>query len=243
MQTKREDYGFPFLLEGCAADWPCPVCRGQAEIELIKELEILILGEDFEFAQAMGAILQEQGYQIYLAPDVETALEELDNYNFDLLIVQPGRDNLSGLDAAVKAKQVNGQIKVMVISEPRGRVFPVEAFELDVDDYLLFPFSTGELGRRVAALLGPGFPVLGGFPAQSPAEEINARILASLRLLMGEIRSTLVKANASLQTVKPAEYDCLNKKDAAKINEVLQHISRTIGLADDFQRKNLKLSG
>jgi DNA-binding response OmpR family regulator len=243
MQSKRDDYGFPSFLEDCPAVWPCPTCRGQAEVELIKELEILIVAEDLEFAKAMGAILQEQGYQIYLAPDVETALEELDNYSIDLLIVQPGRDDLANLDAALKVKQGEAPVKVMVISGPRGKMFPVEAFELEVDDYLIFPFSTAELGRRVASLLGPGLPDLGDFPAQSPAERINARTLASLRLLMGEIRSTLVKANASLQTVNRSEYGPLNKEGAAKINEILHHISRTIGLAEGFHRKTLHLSG
>ncbi len=242
MHTERSNSGFPPHLEFGDASWCCLKCHSQARMEIVKEVEVLMVSEDFEFSQAMGAILHDQGYQIYLAPDVKTAVEEMDNYNFDLVVIQLSRDSQEGLKAVSQAKQAGNPAKVMVISGPKDRVFPLEAFQMDVDDYLIFPFSTAELGRKVAALLGPGLAVPSAFQKESPAEKINAQVLESLSLLMGEIRSSLVKATASLKSVNTREGGCLSAEGAEKIGEVVRQISQVIGLANDFHRKTSQIS-
>jgi DNA-binding response OmpR family regulator len=240
MNTKRSGSGFTPHLEFYEASSSCRTCHSQADIEISKDLEVLIVAEDFEFSQAIGAILQEQGYQIYLAPDVKTAVEELDNYNFDLLVIQLSRDSLEGLKAVCKAKQAGNLAKVMVISGPKDKVFPVEAFQMEVEDYLIFPFSKAELGRKVAALLGPGLLGHSEFQAKSAAEKINAQVLESLRLLMGEIRSSLVKATASLKNTRECGH--ISKEGVEKIDEVVRQISQVIGLANDFHHKTSQIS-
>jgi DNA-binding response OmpR family regulator len=238
MNTKTRDCDFPLHQEFYDASWCCLTCHSQAEAEIVQETEVLIVTEDFEVSEAIGSILQDQGYQIYLAPDVSTAVAELDNYNFDLLVIQLSHDSQEGLAAVYKAKQGENHTKVMVISEPRGKVFPVAAFELELDDYLIFPFTTAELCRRVAALLGPGLSAFGGLAEQSPAERINARALESLNLLMGEIRSSLVKATASLSQVKARFHGHVDKKGTEQIDEVAEHMAHVIALTQDFHRKS-----
>lgn len=241
MNTKR-DCDFPLHREFYDASWCCLTCRSQVEADLARETEVLIVTEDFEFSQAIGSILQEQGYQVYLAPDVNTAVVELDNYTFDLLVIQLSHDSQEGLTAAYKAKQGENHTKVMVISGPRGKVFPAAAFELEMDDYLIFPFTTAELCRRAAALLGQGLPAFGGLAEQSPVETVNTRALESLNLLMGEIRSSLVKATVSLNRVKARSHIHVDKESTEQIDEVAEHLAHVIALTQDFHRKSSRHS-
>jgi DNA-binding response OmpR family regulator len=241
MLTTTNNSGFTPSLEFYEADY-YPVGHSQADLEIIKALEVMIVAEDVDFSRAMGAILQEQGYQIYVAPDVQTAVEELDNYNIDLLIVQLSRDSLAGLAAVRQARQGENSAKVMIISGPTGKEFPAEAFEADVDDYLLFPFSTAQLGRRVAALLGPELAARGQIHDQSPAEKINAHALESLHLLMGDIRNTLLQVSASVRGLNHREYGHLSPDGAKKIDEILGHISQAMDLANTFYHRTSPIS-
>ncbi|MBW1954004.1 MAG: response regulator transcription factor [Deltaproteobacteria bacterium] len=164
--------------------------------EILSQPEVLIVTGDFELSQVLRLILHERGYQIYLAPGVATATEELGNYLFDLVIFQWSGDLPETLNLVARAKQGVRPAKVMALSG-RGQVWPAAAFEAEIDDYLTFPFSTGELSRRVAALLKPASPDSSRMDA-SPAEQINARVLEPLHLLMAQIRSPMVKAGAFL---------------------------------------------
>ena len=241
MNAKRNDSGFTVPLEYYGASYCRLECPSLTPMEIVKTVEVLILGEDLDVSQAMGAILQDQGYQIYLAPDVKTAVEELDNYNFDLVIVQAGRDSPDGLAAVRKAQELKSPPKIMVISGSQGKLFPVEAFESDADDYLAFPFSTTEFGRRVAALLGPELADR-QIRDQSPAEKINAQALASLNHLMEEIRTALLQATASLQGLHRREFAHLSNDGAKKLDEMMEHLSQAVGLAWHFHHKTAHIS-
>lgn len=241
MNTERNDSGFSVPLEYYEASYCHLKCPSLTPMEIVKTVEVLILGEDLDVSQAMGAILQDQGYQIYLAPDVKTAVEELDNYNFDLVIVQVGRDSLDGLAAVRKAKQMGSPPKIMLISGTQVKLFPVEAFESDADDYLVFPFSTIEFGRRVAALLGPELADR-QIQDQSPAEKINAQALVTLNQLMEEIRKALLQASASLQGFHGREFAHLSIDGAKKLDEVMDHLSQAVGLAWHFHHKTSHIS-
>jgi DNA-binding response OmpR family regulator len=237
MNLKTNDPGLPRHWEFIAPRY-CQKNFSQAELETIKTLEVLILSEDSSFSEAMGTILQDQGYQVYLAPDVRTALEELDNFNFDLLIVQLSRSDQPGLAAVHKARQAQSSPKVMVISGPQGKMLPVEAFEADVDDYLIFPFSTAEFSRRVAALLEPAAIARD----QSPGGKINADTLGTLLLLMSEISNALLQATDSLQGLHRREFGRLSEGGAKVLDEVMTHISQAVGLAYHFHQKTSHIS-
>lgn len=230
MNTERSDIGFPPYHE-CLDPMFCQTCLDHAEVELewLQEPEVMIVTDQFAFTQALGNMLKEEDCQIYLAPEFSTVIEDLQNYSIDLLIVQVSRSNRAGMAAIRQAKQAGA--KVIVISGPQGRDFPVESFELAVDDYLIFPFTTAQLRRKVAALLAP----TSAYQEKSRAEEVNAEVLKSLRLLMAEIRSSLTRVIETLNL--PEAEGRHGQQGAGETDEILQEISHAIGLTDDFQRK------
>lgn len=214
--------------------------REETAVEFAHEPEILIVMEDFLFSRAIGTILQDQGYQVFLAPDVITAIEEMANYNFDLVIVQLRRGKFAGLEAAKKAKEA-GRSKVLVLSGPQEMVFPAEAFQMEVDDYLVFPFSMAELSRRVAACLGPASAGVIQTERKSQAELINERFLESLHLLFGEIKSSLGSVSTSLNLINRARYGKVEREVTEKLHEVGEQVSHIIRLANIFNNRTSQI--
>jgi response regulator RpfG family c-di-GMP phosphodiesterase len=206
------------------------------EPEWLPEPEVMIVTDQFAFTQALGAALKEQDCQIYLAPEFTTAIEDLQNYSVDLLLVQVSRSNRAGMAAIRQAKQAGA--KVIVISGPQGQDFPAESFEVAVDDYLIFPFTMGQLRRKVAALLAPA----PAYQEKSRAEEVNARVLKSLQFLMAEIRSSLVRIGEFLNQPEAEGGSQPGRQVARETDEILREISHVIGLTDNFQRKTLHLA-
>ncbi|MDI6852530.1 MAG: response regulator [Deltaproteobacteria bacterium] len=204
------------------------------EPEWLSEPEIMIVTDQYAFSQALGTALKEQDCQIFLAPEFSTAVDDLQNYSFDLLVIQVSRSNPAGMAAIRQAKHAGA--KVIVISGPQGRDFPLESFELEVDDYLIFPFTMAQLRRKVAALLASA-PVR---QERSRAEEVNARVLKSLQFLMAEIRTSLVRAVESLNGAEDGSRP--ERQASRKMDEILREISHAIGLTDVFQRKTSHLA-
>jgi response regulator RpfG family c-di-GMP phosphodiesterase len=237
MHTEIGNIGFPPPRENSNIVFS-ETCLGQAgrEPEWFSEPEVMIVTDQFAVTQALGTILKEQDCQIYLAPEFRTAVEDLQNYSVDLLIIQMSRRNKTGLAAIQQAKQAGA--KVMLISGPQGCDLPAESFEVTVDDYLIFPFTTAQLRRKVAALLAPA-PV---FKEKSRAEEVNARALKSLQFLMAEIRSSLTKVIRSLNLSENGDRGPTGPRGAGETEEILREISHVIGLTDDFHRKTSHLA-
>ncbi len=123
------------------------------EAYLTEEREILLVDDGSQFFMAIGEMLQSLGYQVYFAPDAQTALEELPNYDFDLVIAKVGQDSGEGLGVLQKAKQLHSHTRVMVIQGDTRGAFPLEAYRMKVDEYLLRPWGLAELFRRVAMCL------------------------------------------------------------------------------------------
>lgn len=206
--------------------------------QIIHALEVLLVAEDNGFSQAMGSFLQDQGYQVYLAPDVGTAVEELANYNFDLLIVQLGRNDQAGLAAVHQARRLKNPPKIMVLCGPQGKMLPVEAFEVEVDDYLIFPFSTAEFSRRLAVLAGPVLRAGGSVPVH----RFNARMLDNLVEIMEEIRQALHQAAAALQGFQGREAGCFNEGEPQMLDEIMARLSQAVGLAGHFDNRSAPAS-
>ena len=65
------------------------------------------------------------------------------------MIARLTTDDRESLDILNRARRLNPEVKIMVVGGNHDAVFPLEAYELEVDDYLLMPVSPPELWRRV----------------------------------------------------------------------------------------------
>lgn len=148
-------------------------------------MRILITEDDATLAEALQFSLTQAGYAVDWVENGAAADEALKNDVFGLLILDLGLPKLDGFEVLRRLRRRNTSLPVLILS---GREKPEEkvlGLDLGADDYLVKPFSLGELQARVRALLRRGRDVAspaisyGGlsFDSVSRTASVNGRTL------------------------------------------------------------------
>ena len=66
-----------------------------------------------------------------------------------MIIAKLSREEKDNLAVLRQAKKINPLTKVMLITDRLDLAFPLEAYNIDIDDYIIMPISAGEFWRRV----------------------------------------------------------------------------------------------
>ena len=123
-------------------------------------MRILVVEDERDLASAIADSLRRDGYAIDVAPDAGTAVELASINSYDLVCLDLNLPDGEGLD--VCRQVANGPVhafdpgpppKVIMLTA-RGTVDDrIRGLDHGADDYLVKPFSLGELGARVRAVL------------------------------------------------------------------------------------------
>ena len=123
-------------------------------------MRILVVEDERDLASAIADSLRIDGYAIDLAPDAATALSLGSVNSYDLICLDlnlpdgDGLDIVSRLAAGPTFGADNGVSPKVIMLTARGAVEDrIRGLDLGADDYLVKPFSLGELNARVRALL------------------------------------------------------------------------------------------
>jgi len=111
--------------------------------------EILLLGDGSPPLRTMGWVLEYRGFSIKALRGSEAALGALVKKNYDLIIAKFSRGEKDILTVLRQAKKINPLTKIMLITNRLDLAFPLEAYDMDIDDYIIMPISAGEFWRRV----------------------------------------------------------------------------------------------
>jgi two-component system KDP operon response regulator KdpE len=89
-------------------------------------------------------------YQVTEADTGAKAIAELAGAEFDLILLDLGLPDVSGLDI-IKAVRKHSSTPIIVLSARTGSADKVDALDLGADDYVTKPFSVEELLARLRA--------------------------------------------------------------------------------------------
>jgi CheY-like chemotaxis protein len=198
--------------------------------------EILLVEDGTGVFEEIGCILQEQGFIVLLAPDAQTALQEVGNYQVDVVMVSATRQNTAGLQVLDRAKRLHPEVVTVVLTRGYGSDLPVEAYESEVDCYLGWPVLPGDLGRRLMNLLAvdllpenprPPFPCTG---------KVDRRVWFLLGHFIYEVWTALNQAGDSLNSLHDHE-DSPAENAAPQVQNLSRIISRLTDAVEQFVRE------
>jgi two-component system sensor histidine kinase/response regulator len=197
--------------------------------------DILLIGDGTSLLRTIGWVLEYKGFTVNATATPEAALEALVRKNYDLVVAQLTPDSLDGLDILKRARRLNPEAKVIVVSGNNDAIFPLEAYEVEVDDYILMPVRPTELWRRVSHCL-EGREVVDLQPVQEAAKCPRGRdqAEAQLLLMLHDIRGSLVSTAASLKLLARGTYGEMSQNVRAKLHEVAARMEKTINLTENF---------
>jgi len=119
--------------------------------------KVLIVDDEPNIVAALEFLLEKNGYQVRVAANGEQALEQLDAFAPDLVLLDVMVPKVSGYEVCqrMRAQPKWRDIKIVMLSA-RGREVEVEkGMSLGADLYVTKPFSSAELVATIGELLSP----------------------------------------------------------------------------------------
>lgn len=115
-------------------------------------MKVLVVEDERKLGQFIRNGLEEAAYAVLLVPDIATAREAVGDSVFDLIILDLGLPDGSGLDLLREWRAAKSATPVLVLSA-RGAVDDkIKGLNVGADDYMGKPFSFDELLARVRSL-------------------------------------------------------------------------------------------
>ncbi len=110
---------------------------------------ILVVDDELSMREFLDILLTKQGYAVSFAASGEEACAKLDGEIFDLIITDIRMEDIDGIGVLRKAKEVNPETPVIIISAFATAETAVEAMKDGAYDYIPKPFNTDEFKRIV----------------------------------------------------------------------------------------------
>src|SRR4051812_16469011 len=121
---------------------------------------LLLVEDDAVVRTFLADNLTADGYELLVADSLREALRLIELFAPDLVVLDLGLPDGSGLDLirAVRAadgvaSKLDPALPIIVLSASAGELDRVRGFERGADDYVCKPFLYGELRLRIAAIL------------------------------------------------------------------------------------------
>jgi len=117
---------------------------------------VLLVEDEEQLRRVMKDLLQREGYTVAEARDGVQALDQVDRFAPDVIILDlnlPGIDGYSVL-AQLRSRPATRTIPVVVLTAKGDEDNEVRVFDLGADDFITKPFRAKALSARLEAVLG-----------------------------------------------------------------------------------------
>ena len=105
------------------------------------------------FGESIVDVLEEEGFEVVLCRNGQSALDETYKNQFDLYLLDINVPLIDGLSLLKELRRANDLTPTIYLTSHNEIEKLSQAFEIGADDYLKKPFNTDELIVRVHALL------------------------------------------------------------------------------------------
>src|SRR3954447_13022837 len=115
---------------------------------------VLVVDDEASIRDLLSKTLALAEYDVDVAPDGRTALEQMRMYSYDLLIADLKMPGMDGLTVIREAKRYKADLPVIIITGFSTESSAIEAVNLDVAGYLTKPFRVPQVLAAAAKALG-----------------------------------------------------------------------------------------
>jgi DNA-binding response OmpR family regulator len=115
-------------------------------------MKILIVEDEKELVDDLNEFLDDQGYIIEVAPTTSVAREKIFVYQYDILILDLGLPDGSGLDVLKYVKKHKPQTGIIILTARDALDDKISGLDLGADDYMTKPFLLSELNARIKSI-------------------------------------------------------------------------------------------
>ena len=115
-------------------------------------MKILVVDDEQLLVKGIKFNLENEGYQVEVGYDGETAVELARDGNFDLIILDLMMPKIDGLQACMRIREFSN-VPIIMLTARSEDTDKIIGFEYGADDYITKPFNILEVKARIRALL------------------------------------------------------------------------------------------
>jgi len=112
---------------------------------------VLVVDDDAQILRALRTSLRAHGYDVAVASDGQTALDEAAATGADVVVLDLGLPDMDGTEV-IRRLRTWSEVPVIILSVRDTQEEKVGALDLGADDYLTKPFGIEELLARMRAV-------------------------------------------------------------------------------------------
>ncbi|MBW1780886.1 MAG: response regulator [Deltaproteobacteria bacterium] len=110
---------------------------------------VLLVDDEEEFVQALAERLSIRDYDATISLSGEDAIEKLNHYNFDVVILDVRMPGMDGTEALREMKRIKPLTEVIMLTGHATVESAIEGMKQGAYDYLMKPCETEELAAKI----------------------------------------------------------------------------------------------
>lgn len=118
---------------------------------IMKKFRVLIVDDEPRIINFLKSKLKASGYDVLIADDGETALEQAQAMEPDLMVLDIMMPKMDGFETLKQLRSFS-TIPVIILSAMGTNADKIKGLDMGADDYLAKPFSPDELISRIEAV-------------------------------------------------------------------------------------------
>jgi len=115
-------------------------------------MHLLLIEDDERLGRVVKRLLEEDRHVVDVATDGESGLELAEADGIELVILDVGLPDISGIEVARRLRALGSQTAILMLTARDTVNDRVSGLDAGADDYLVKPFAFEELAARIRAL-------------------------------------------------------------------------------------------
>jgi two-component system OmpR family response regulator/two-component system response regulator QseB len=204
-------------------------------------MRLLLIEDDPMIGESMEEALRSESYAVDWVRDGSDGQLAINHTSYDLVLLDLGLPNRSGMDLLKRYRSQGGIAPVMIVTARDATSDRVQGLDAGADDYLIKPFSLEELQARIRAVLrrrgshmqssvqyGPLSVDLASHRVQLHGTplQLSAREFAVLRALLDQPGAVVSKSE-----LEDKIYGWNEKVESNAIDVFIYHLRKKLGSA------------
>lgn len=117
--------------------------------------KVLIVDDEPNILLSLGFLVQKAGYNTRTAEDGQSALDEVEAWQPDLILLDVNMPVMDGFEVCqrLRADQSLQSLKIIILTAKGRNIEKEKGLALGADDYITKPFSNASVVERINQLL------------------------------------------------------------------------------------------